>query len=206
MTAFTPSARRLMLALCLTGVAALAGCRAGSPVDFKPLSFTQYQPIYLNVTSIEMVEEYKSPMSNPNVEHLLPYSPAEAMRIWVRDRLRAIGNDRTLQVIIKDGSVTVTQLPVGGGFMGFFKSSQDKRYDAKLAVELRIFGGESALAEANVVVNAKHSITLGENASVYERDVAFREMIAEMMEGVNAELEKNIFKYMGNHINFSQNP
>lgn len=199
--------RQFIRISCLLLIASVAGsCGGEQHVDYPPLSFARYQPIYLDVSNIQFVEEYKSPMQMPYVEHLLPYSPSEAMHIWIKDRIRAIGNDRFLQVIIKDGSVKVTQLPKPQGLSGFLTVSQDKRYDAKLDVEMRIYGGGHAMSDANVHVVATRSITLSEDASVGERNRAFRKMIADMMEPVNAELEKNMFMYFGNYINYSQNP
>jgi hypothetical protein len=180
----------------------LAACQPVNPPAPPPLSFTRYQPIYLNVAKIDIIEEYKSPMQPPNVEHLLPTSPTEAMRIWVRDRLRATGNAKTLQITIKDASVIATPLPQPGGIEGFFTNSQDKRYDAKLDVEMRIYGGE-AMSEASIEAVATRSITVAVKASVAERQAIFRRMIADLMESENAELEKNIYQYFGNSINFS---
>lgn len=192
--------------LTLAGVLALGACAKDSPVDYPPLNFTRYQPIHLNVASIEFVNEYKSPLRSPNVEHLMPYSPEDAMRIWVKDRLRAVGPEKSLQVIIRDASVVVTELHKDNSIEDFLTIDQDRRYDAKLEVELRIYGSASALSEANVSVKAARSLTMSENASVNQRNAKFRQVIGEMMEGVNAELEKNIFMYMASHINYSQNP
>jgi hypothetical protein len=188
------------------GVLAISSCSDESPVDFPPLTFVRYQPIYLNVSSIEFVNEYKSPMKSPYAEHLMPYSPEDGMRIWVKDRIRAVGSEKILQVIIKDASVVATELHKDSSFEDFLTVDQDRKYDAKLDVELRIYGSASALSEANASVKGKRSITMSENASAWRRNAMFRQMIGEMMEGVNAELEKNIFMYMGNHINYSQNP
>lgn len=190
----------------LAGVLALGSCTQETPVDFPPLTFVRYQPIYLNVSSIEFVNEYKSPMKSPYVEHLMPYSPEEAMRIWVKDRIRAVGSNKILQVIIKDGSVVASELHKDSSWEDFFTVDLDRRYDAKLDVELRIYGTESALSEASVHVKSDSSMTLSENASAWRQNAMYRQMIGQMMEKVNAELEKNIFTYMGNHINYSQNP
>jgi len=193
----------------LTACAFLVLCSCGgddSPVDFKPLTFVRFQPIYLNVSNIEYVQEYKSPMRAPNVEHLMPYSPEDAMHIWIKDRIRPVGPEKMLQVIIKDASVVAIELHKDSSFEDFFTVDQDRRYDAKLEVELRIYGSKSALSEANVSVKAARSVTMSENASLYRRNAIFRQLIADMMESVNAELEKNMYQYMGNYINYSQNP
>lgn len=197
------SAMRYALALlCLFLV---ASCSPARPVDLPPLSFTRYQPIYLNVSNIEFIEEYKSPLQMPYVEHLIPYSPSEAIHIWIKDRIRAIGSQNVLQIIIKDGSVKAGDVPTPEGWQGWLAFGGERRYDAKLDVELRIYGGGS-MSAANAHVVATRSITIPENASVHERKAAFRQMIGDMMTPMNAELEKNIQQYFGNYINYSQNP
>lgn len=190
----------------LCSLLALASCSDTGPVDFPPLSFNRYQPMYLNVSSIEVVEEYKSPQRPPYVEHLIPYSPADAMGIWVKDRLRAVGSDKQLQVIIKEGSVVVNQLKNDRSLKDLLTIDQDKRYDAKLEVELRIYGPESAISLASVSAKAHRSVTMSENASLNQRNVVFRNLITDMMDSVNAELEMNMYRYMADYINYSQNP
>lgn len=183
----------------------VSSCQSDSPVDFAPMTFTRYHPIFMDVSSIEIVEEYKSPLRPPYVEHLLPYSPAEAVNIWVRDRLRAIGLEKTMQVIIREGSVKSTLLHKDNSIEDFLTIDQDYKYDTKLEVELRIYGS-GAMSEASVSVKADKSITISENASVYRRNALFRQMIRELMEKVNAELEKNIYMHLSGYINYSQNP
>lgn len=196
--------RSIAAGIALLFIGACSG--DGSPVDFPPLTFTRYEPIFLDVSNIEIVDEYKSPTQPPYVEHLLPYSPAEAMRIWVKDRLRAIGSSKSLQVIIRDGSVKATELHKDNGIEDFFTIDQDYRYDAVLEVELRIYEYGSPLSKANVSTTVRKSITMSENAGAQRRNGIFRKLIADMMDQANAELERNMFLYMGNYISYSQNP
>jgi hypothetical protein len=190
----------LTYGILAAAMALLAACSSG-PVEYKPLTFTHYQPIYLTVSSIEIVDDYKSPMHPPYIEHLIPYSPAEAMRIWVRDRLRAGGGNKTMQIIIRNGAVTATDLPSGGGL----SFGSNRRYDAKLEVELRVYG-EGVISEASVFVNGTRNITLPGNAGDDVRNKAFRKLIGDLMEEFNAEMEKNLYQYMGNYISFTQSP
>ena len=186
----------------------LASCsddKPSGPLVPASMSFTRYQPIYLDVANIDIVEEYKSPMQEPNVEHLLPYSPAEAMRQWVKDRIRSVGLSNTLQVIIKDASVVGVELPVKDSLTGYFSPGPDRRYDARLEVELRIYSS-GAMSEANVVVVATQSNTISKAASVAERKAAFMGMLTQLMEPTNAELEKQIFKYFTRFIIYAQTP
>lgn len=198
--------RAKIFLLFFMGALALSACRSESPVEFPPLTFVRYQPIYMDVASIEFIEEYKPTFSEPNVEHLMPYSPAEAMRIWVKDRIRAVGGDKALHIIIKDGSVKSTMLKKDSKMQDMLALNRDKRYDAKLAVEMRVYGSDSALSESNIMVSAARSITIPEKASANRRDFLYRQMIAELMETANAELEKNIFLHMSKNISYSQSP
>ncbi len=168
-------------------------------------NFKRYQPIYMNVSGIEVLEEYKSPMRAPNVEHTMPYSPADAMQIWVKQRLRAAGGDKTMQVIIKDASVIGKARPNAGGFFNMFSSAPDHDYNARLEVEMRIYG-DAALSEASISVVATRTLEMNQNAGARARDQKFRAMIDEMMTTVNAEMEKNIFQHLGAYVNFSMNP
>lgn len=174
---------------------------AGGPAP----SFKRYQPIYMNVSGIEVLEEYKSPMRAPNVEHTMVYSPADAMQIWVKQRLRAAGGDKTMQVIIKDASVIGKARANAGGFFGYFSSAPDHDYNARLEVEMRIYG-DAALSEASINVVATRTLEMNQNAGARARDQKFRAMIDEMMTTVNAEMEKNIFQHLGAYVNFSMNP
>lgn len=182
--------RSWIIAIGLLFLTACGGGQGGTPVLYKPLYFTQYQPIYMAVSSIEIVDEYKPPMRPPYIEHLIPYSPSEAVRIWARDRLRTDGDDKTMQIIIRDGSV---------------KTGSSGRFDANLEVEIRIYG-EGVISEASIFVDATRNIVMPTAASDETRNRAFRKLIGDMMDEFNAEMEKNLFTYMGNYISYSRMP
>ena len=180
----------------------LASCQTVNVPPPHPLSFTNYSPIYLNVGNIQIVDEYQEPHQLPNVEHLIPVSPTEAMHTWVNDRLRQTGGDKTLQVIIKNASVVVTPLPQSGGLLS---GAQDKRYNARLDVEMRIYGG-AAMSEANIGASATRSIIIPADKSLAERDEIMHQFITGLMVSMNAELEKNIYHYFGAYIDYSKTP
>lgn len=179
----------------------ISACSAPGQSPAESLSFRQYPPIKMDVARIETVEAYKSPFAAPNIEHLMPYTPADAMTIWIKDRLLASGNDKLLQITIVDASVKEVDLPKPRGITGLFTVDQDKRYDARMEVEMKIYGND-ALSEASTSVVVTRSITLPENASVNYRKTAYEKMIQDMMKMVNDKLESNIRSYMGNYINY----
>ncbi len=177
----------------------VSACSTPAAPAPQTLSFTGYPPINLDVGNIEVAEDYKSPQRAPNVEHLMPYSPADAMQIWVKDRLRAKGSAKLAQVSIIDASVVATDLPKTQGIKGLFTNDQDKRYDARLEVEIRIYG-DSALSEASTSVEVTRSITIPENASVNSRKATYNQLVADLMKMLNEKLEKNIHQYLNNYI------
>lgn len=168
------------------------------PPQAKALSFAQYAPITLDVADVQVNTNYRSPLAAPNVEHLFPTPPAEAMKIWVRDRIRPVGMARRLEVNIIDASVKEVPLERTKGIKGAFTKDQAKRFDARMEVEMRIYG-TSPLSEASLNVIATRSQTLAEDASPAARDAVFDRMTAELMTSVNAELEKNIYQYFSNY-------
>ena len=165
------------------------------------LNFTHLQPIAFYVSNIDIVDEYKSPMHEPNVEHLVPISPVEAMHIWVKDRIRSVGADKTLQIIIKDASIISSPVKTPGGDT----DDRIRRYDARLEVEMRIYGSD-AMSEANVTVVSTQMITLSDSTSLDARKRIFYRMVYDLMESMNAELEKQIFAHFTKYIMYAQTP
>jgi hypothetical protein len=183
----------------------LSACGDVNPPSYPAPSFRHFQPIYFKASTIEVIEEYRQPMRAPNIEHLMPYAPADAMQIWVKQRMKASGGGKTMQVIIKDASVIEKKLPTKGGIAGLITVEQDKEYNARLEVEIRVYG-DAALSEASVNVIATRMMTMSEAASVADRNSKFQQLLKDMMATTNAELEKNIHQYLSNYVDYSRAP
>jgi hypothetical protein len=191
-----------VLLLAMVALLEVSACSAPAQPPAPSLNFTSSPTIQVNVARIETVEAYKSPYSAPNVEHLMSYTPADAMAIWIKDRLRATGHDKLLQITIVDASVKESDLPTTKGIKGLFTVDQNKRYDARLEVEMKIYG-EGALSESSTSAFVTRSITIPENASVIYRKNAYEKMLQELMKMLNDKLENNMLNYMGNYVYFS---
>lgn len=193
---------KLMRLFLLLPMLMLASCQDVQVAQPKPLRFTQFPPIAMNVGTVNVVEEYRSSLQHPFVEHEFRTSPAEAMRVWVKDRIRTKGGTKRLEVIIKDASVKTDALPRTPGFRGMYTIDQKERYDARLEVEFRIYG-DRALSEASVNVVATRSDTAAENFSPADRDALYDRMVHDLMALMNAELEKNFQMYFSQYIDYS---
>jgi hypothetical protein len=189
------------LALFIPVIVLLGACSHPAPRQ-RELSFARYQPIYLDVANVDIDDDYESPMKPPNVEHLIPYSPMDAMHLWIKDRIRTVGTTKSVEIIIKDASVISTPVKDPGGMFPSFHNSN--RYDAKLSVEMRIYASKQAMSLASIDVTATQSFTIDNKASLDERRVIFNKMIFSLMESMNAELEKHIYQYFVSYINYSR--
>lgn len=184
-------------ALTLLGAAACQSTPAAKPATN---SYAFQPPITLDVATINVIDEYQSPGKSPNVEHLFPTPPAQAVHQWTKDRLKAAGTSRVAEVVIKDASVIETALPRTEGVKGWFTKDQSERYDGKLAVEIKIYGERRVLPEAEVSAQATRSRTVAEDASVAAREALFDTLSQELAEELNQELEKQMRTYFGNYI------
>ena len=174
----------------------LAACQAPVlPPPIPELTYSHLEPINLDVGRIEIVEQYVPPLKAPNVEHEFHTPPATAMRQWVKDRLRAVGEIRTARLVIKNASAIETKLETRGGLRGAFTKDQSERYDVTLDVVLEVRGEDgAAVAFANAVVT--RSKTVPEGLSLSERERVFHGMTESLMDEVNSELEKNIRQFL----------
>ncbi|MBV8939020.1 MAG: hypothetical protein JO089_04195 [Alphaproteobacteria bacterium] len=195
--------RSFMILGCALTLAPLAACLeppATAKPAAAPLSFAKAAPIYLAVSSIKVVDEYHSPAGA--VEEKFSTTPAEAMHQWIKERLRPVGNDRILEVIIKDANVKATPLaPQAQGIQAPFTDEQAARYDARLLVEMRVYG-DQPMSEASLHVEATRFDTLPESASPAARKALYNRMVKELMEAANAELEKEIYQYFSNYVTY----
>jgi hypothetical protein len=176
-------------ALAAAAALALAGCQAPAPAPtLPPIGFAQYGPLTFDVARIAVETPYVSPMAPPNVEHLAPTPPEQALRRWVQDRLRAGGSDGLLRVVLKDARITETPLPVAQGLQGRFRNEQASRYDGRMQVEL-VGEGAGRRVQGYVEAVVERSTTVPENASPYQRDRALHELVQEMTRELNYRLE-----------------
>lgn len=161
----------------------LAACE-NAPQGYTPapLSFAGETPYRINAAQIRVVENYRSPMSPPHVEHQFPVSPANAVKQWVRDRMQAVGSTGVLEIAIDDASVKETLLPKTTGIKGMFTNDQEARFDANLRVSMRMYDGVSPMSLASGDVSATRWKTISERSTVDDRTRLYEEMTRDLMD------------------------
>jgi len=188
-----------LIAIWAVLVTALAGCQTTPPPQrFPELTYGHLGQFRLDVAGIDIVSDYKAPLQPPNVEHLLPVPPEQALRRWAKDRLAATGTPgRYARFVITDAKVTDTALPRTQGMRGAFTTDQTDRYDGSLAAKLEIRAERGQLREGEASAWATRSRTAAEGITLNERDKLWFDLVEALMNDMNAELDRQIRANLG---------
>jgi hypothetical protein len=188
--------RSLLTAAALAVAAALtlSACATEPPPQraFADLRFNTQAPLSFGTQGPEIINNFRPPMGDPHVEHLMPLPPEKAIRTWVADRLQAsgVGND-TLRITINNASVTETPLDTQGGVRGFFTDQQDLRYDARADVVVQIVDLNGRV-RAEAVSNVWRSRTLPQKASLAERERLWFQLVERLMQDLDSQLSTGL--------------
>lgn len=183
------------IALAIAGVF-LVSCETPTRVPAYPeITWTHVAPLVFDAGKIEIVDNYRSPLRHPNVEHEFPVVPELSIKRWISDRLRVAGGPRTVRVTIKNASVVGKSLKVKKGVEGLFYKEQAARYEGELEVMIEVRaerGYQDSVAEAKVM----RSRTVAEETSPNDLDQIFFDLTAAMMADLDRTLEANIRRHM----------
>lgn len=189
-----------ILALAL-GALLFSACQdAPSSTSSAPINFNGRAPLRLNVTQINVVETYRSPMTLPNVEHMAVTPPAMAIKQWVGQRLVAAGSQGTLEITIDDASIKQTELPLKSGVEGFFTDQQSERYDARVHVTMQLYDGVNTISAAQGDVDVSRMQTVGEKTTVAQREQALSAMVQDIMTRFDSAAETRLRQYFARFI------
>jgi len=186
--------KRFLLLSCILLLAGglLASCDTPPHREpFPQLTYQHLAPINLDVAQIVIQDAYQPPMTDPHVDQDFPTPPATAARQWAKDRLRAVGNDGVAKFTILDGSAIDVPLPRTTGVSGMLTQDQSDRYDVTLTVRLDVENRMGA-RRASISASAQRSETVAEDMTLNEREKLWFEMTDQLMQQLNAELEKQI--------------
>ncbi len=185
--------RRFHIAATAAVALLLSACASQTaPQQFSEISFSHLSSIGLAVTSIEIIDQYRGPLRDPNVEHRAPTPPAAAARRWAEDRLVATGTgNRRATYTIQQASIVEVELEGPKGVRGLITNSQAERYDAEMTVELAVFGA-TGTREGVATATAKRSRTVPENLTLAARERVWHEMVEALMADLDLRLQATI--------------
>lgn len=179
--------RRSLLTLALaTPLLAALPAAAQAIVDFS-----SREPIVLDVASIEVESQYAAPMAPPNIDHELPLTPSDAVRIWATSRLKAGGPQGRARVIIKDASVKEIDLDRTKGIKGWFTKDQSQKYEGKFQVDI-VVEGTSRGFTGSVSASVARSTTVAEDVTLAQRETTMNDLVRGLASDLDVELDKSI--------------
>ena len=173
----------------------IGGCASVPPSpDYPELTFAHLGRISLDVARIQVKSTYVPPLKAPHVEHRAPLPPYAAIQRWAEQRLVPAGRRNAAHLVIVDASIKRVPLKPRGGLHNMFTREQSARFDGSVAVRLEILdpGGRQL---AFVSGRATRSTTVGEGASIAEREKVWFAITEEMLSELDRQLDREIKKH-----------
>jgi len=184
-------------AIVVSGMLVSACSTPVPPPEHAQITFTHLAPLNLNVSRVEVKNEYRAEASGNHVEDRFPVSPATALERWATDRLKPVGGPASgvLRLIVTDASVVETGLKKDESVTGVFTHQQNLRYDLDAGgrIEIRDSTGTRV---AFAAANATRSITTREDLNLNEREKIWFDTTEKLMGDFNREMERNIRQYL----------
>ena len=151
------------------------------------VSFDRYQSLYFKVYTVEVVDQYKAPVSLDYSLHL-PVDPTDAVHSWAA-RLRPTGGLNKLQVVIKDAHMQ----PAG----------TDRHYDAGMIIEMRICTRDGEIL-ASVSSGSVQTADISGAAGVDARKAALNQTLMQLIDKINGDLENKMAKDFSPYMDHSK--
>ncbi len=178
--------RLLFLAI---GLLCVASCASEPPKPYPGFDFANVTPFQVNVSQIEWMD-----ITETTPAPYLPVTPEVALKRLMDARLRAVGSEDRLQIIVKRAQVVETPLNAATDKIKLFTSKPDMRYDALLEVELRLYG-DRPIASAYTTLIAEHSAETTEKMNVAERDRVKARLVHSLIQHIDESLERVMYQY-----------
>lgn len=179
--------RRSLLGFALTVPVLVALPATGQ----SALDFANREPIVLDVANIEVESHYVAPQKAPNIDHELPLTPSDAVRLWASTRLKAGGTQGKARVIIKEASVREIDLDRTKGLKGWFTKDQSQKYEGKLQVDI-VVEGTSRGFSGSVSAAVARSTTVAEDVTLAQREKTIGDLVHDLAGDLDVELNKSI--------------
>jgi len=181
-------ARCFFILFLLTACAGRAGPDSGA---LRAPEYDKYGITNLNVGDVQIVNSYVPPYHAPNVEHELYLPPYVAVRDWAQSRFRAVGTDGVAKIEILDASIIKHDLPVRGGFGGWFGDQINAEYRLHIKVRTEVISPEyENLPFAEVEVT--RTIQTTDNTTLAQRDAQLHDMVSSALDELNKLMTQSL--------------
>lgn len=176
----------------------LAACETPDPaITFPELTFVHKPRIALDVAKIEVINEYRMPFKEPNVEHLAPVAPGAAAERWAQDVLNPVGAKGIAQFVITRAAITEKKLKTSSGLKSLISIQQSEEYEAALDVRVEIIKDNRRLATARTSITRTQ--TAREDTTPNQRSKLWYALVERLMLEFDGEMRKQAGSYLKEH-------
>lgn len=186
--------KRSLLPLSLCALLLVAACQA-APVE-PDYTIPRYGHLpKLTIPAIRLEIHSSGRGDDRSVVRDAPVAIADAAYQWVEDRIAVTGGSGEVVFFIKYANIYRHPLEIDGGIKGALKREQAEQYDGILRME--VTWNKPGL-DKPVTANAhvRKTATLSEDATPAERDALLHSMVKDMMDRLNALMQKELMLRM----------
>lgn len=168
------------------------GCSTGALKEAQPLpalSFKNYDPLPLKVSNVEIESSYDPVITDEDFSETFPVPPDVALKRYLRQKLRASGNEGLLLVNIVDAKVSHETKGSESFFGRLFGTGAKDIYSVSMRLTMILKPARGEKVRTTSIV-ADRTLTLPEGVSMYERDKAKLEMVERIIAETDPVLTK----------------
>ncbi len=183
--------RHLLMTAALLAILPVAACTATTskaPPQQADLSFSQMQPLSLNVGAVKVIDNFTSPDTRYFEGRV---SPASALARYAKARLQASGGEGTLNFVIQQASLTSSEAQGSGTWTDALQLSTSMEYTVTMRVGLDLTG-RSTQPNVRSAYTLERKKTLPAGVSLSDRDRELNTLIADMVKSVDTAVERGI--------------
>lgn len=181
--------RRVFL-LGLSGLV-LAGCSTPPAADPPRISFDYLTPFRLDVRDYQVVNNYRAPNAQPNVEHLLEQPSWVVMDQWARRRIQPVGGAGQAVLTIQDASIVETMRTIEDHIGPFDNSKQRYVYTAHFQVRLDV-SAPAWRMHGYAMAEGRGHLEVPEKSTLSEHDVALVKLVESTINDLNQAFEQEV--------------
>ena len=163
------------------------------PPPVPDFTFDNRPPLGVPVETVDIINTYKPPLREPNVEHEFRAVPAQVARSWARARLEKGGPSGSFKLRIEDASVIEKELPTKTGLRDFIFKEQSRELVSTLDVKLEYeVPWRQQVRTGTISVTAESTTTLLEGMTLAEIDTAYFKMLEALGERLDEQMQARL--------------